>query len=71
VTRTGPGAYDVRFRRDLRDCAFTASQIQPDASLIGHTGLSVGGADLRQLQVQTATRAGVAADRNFTVQVTC
>ncbi|MEQ8834082.1 MAG: hypothetical protein RIB67_06495 [Miltoncostaeaceae bacterium] len=71
VVRSGPGSYGVRFDRDLTDCAFTASQIQPDPSLIGQVGLSVDGDDLRRLLVQTADRDGTAADRNFTVQVTC
>lgn len=71
VSRTGPGSYGVRFDRDLTGCAFTASQIQPDAALIGHVGLSVDGDDLRRLRVRTADRAGAPADRNFTVQVTC
>ena len=71
VDRTGPGAYRVTFTGDLSECAFTASQIQPDPSLIGFTGLSIDTGTARVLLVQTATRDGVAADRNFTVQVTC
>ena len=71
VVRTGPGAYQVDFSRDLTDCAFTASQIQPDPALIGNVGLQVDGDDLSRLRVQTTDPAGAAADRNFTAQVTC
>jgi len=70
VTRTGPGLYQVDFNRDLTECAFTASQIQPNPQLIGNTGLAVDG-DLQTLAVQTTDPTGAAADRNFTVQVTC
>jgi hypothetical protein len=71
VRRTGAGAYTLGFGRDLTRCAFTATQIQPNPALIGNTGLSVAEGSLRTLEVQTANVNGQAADRNFTVQVTC
>jgi hypothetical protein len=71
VERTGVGSYRLGFGRDLSECAFTASQIQPNPRLIGNTGLSVAEGSLRTLEVQTANVNGQASDRNFTVQVTC
>jgi len=67
-TRTGTGAYRVDLNRDVSGCAWTASAAE--TTDVGGTGVELD-IDTERLLVSTTAAGGAAADRPFSLQVTC
>jgi hypothetical protein len=67
-TRTGTGAYRVDVNRDVSGCAWTASAAE--TTDVGGTGVELD-IDTERLLVSTSAADGTAADRPFSLQVTC
>ncbi len=70
-SRTGPGLYRVDVNRAVGNCAWTGTQVETTATDLGPVGIELDPVDPERLLVATADDAGAAADRTFTLQVTC
>jgi hypothetical protein len=63
LIRTSPGKYEVRFRQDVRGCAYTATVGDPANNLVFNPGLVFTASGFRSnagVFVQTRNLAGVA-----------
>lgn len=71
ASRTGTGLYRVDLNRAVGACAWTGTQVETTAADLGPVGIELDPVDPERLLVATADDAGVAADRTFSLQVTC
>lgn len=69
--RTGLGLYRVDLNRTVGTCAWTGTQVETTAADLGPVGIELDPVDPQRLLVATADDSGVAADRAFSLQVTC
>jgi hypothetical protein len=67
----GTGLYRVDLNRPVGECAWTGTQIETDAPGVGAVGIELDPVDPERLLVRTTDPAGVAANRAFSLQVTC
>lgn len=71
ATRVNLGNYRLDFGRDMNACGYTGTQHVFQADQIGFVGIQVDVTNPNRLAVRTTAQNGTAADRLFTVQVTC
>jgi hypothetical protein len=74
VNRSSAGVYQVRFARNVRDCAYVASVGLTGASgnpPPGEIGVVGENASVRGVWIQTFNSAGASADRDFHLIVDC
>jgi hypothetical protein len=74
VNRSSAGVYQVRFARNVRDCAYVASVGLTGASgnpPPGEIGVVGENASVRGVWIQTFNSAGAPADRDFHLIVDC
>jgi hypothetical protein len=70
-SRTGTGLYRIDLNRAVGTCAWTGTQVETTATDLGPVGIELDPVDPQRLLVATADDAGAAADRTFSLQVTC
>jgi hypothetical protein len=69
--RTETGLYRVDLNRAVGSCAWTATQVETTAAELGNVGIELDPVDPERLSVRTTNAADAAADRAFSLQVTC